>query len=246
MENTSIRLKEYMKKTGYRQVDLINKIQPVAKSFGLTVQKSHVSQWVNGKHELDQTWLTIISKALGITEPWVMGYDVPMYDTSANIRHLSNYEKEILEPFNKLNIDGKEKVIDYTYDLLESEKYIEEETVEYIGKAAAGNGYNYLDNITIEKTIEKKSRPKYDFIIQVVGDSMEPKISDGALAFVKLNTDYDNGKIYVVDDDGSVYIKKVYFENEKIILRSINKNYKDIEITFSQGFRILGEVVDWE
>lgn len=161
-------------------------------------------------------------------------------------RPLNNKEKEILEPFNKLNIDGKEKVIDYTYDLLESEKYIEEETITYIGKAAAGNGYNYLDNIEIEQTIAKKERPKHDFIIKVVGDSMEPKIPDGALAFVKINTDYVSGKIYVVDNDGSVYIKTVYFEDEKIVLRSINTKYDDIEISFSEGFRVLGEVVDWE
>lgn len=39
---------------------------------------------------------------------------------------------------------------------------------------------------------------------------METKISDGSLVFVKVEKDYDNGKIYVVDNGGSVYIKKKY------------------------------------
>lgn len=161
-------------------------------------------------------------------------------------RLLSNKEKEILMPFNKLNGEGQNKVIDYTYDLLNSDKYVEEEVASYIGYAAAGRGYNYLDDIKVDIAIPKKDRPNYDFIIKVTGDSMAPKIKNGSLAFVKVNTDYDNGKIYVVDNDGSVFIKKVFFEQDRIILRSINKKYGDIEITFSDGFRVLGEVVDFE
>ena len=169
--------------------------------------------------------------------------DSPVSLVNNMTRPLRKRERQILESFNMLNEDGQIKVINYASDLLDSSNY---ESINVIGSAAAGKGYNYLDNITIEKTIEKKERPKYDFIIQVLGDSMEPKIEDGSLAFVRINTNYDNGKIYVVDDDGSVYIKKAYFEDDKIILKSINKDYEDIEITFSQGFRVLGEVVDWE
>lgn len=73
---------------------------------------------------------------------------------------------------------------------------------------------------------------------------MAPKIRDEALAFVRIDTDYDNGKIYVIDNDGAVYIKRVYFENDKLILKSINQSYDDIVLTFGD-VRILGEVVDW-
>lgn len=191
-----------------------------------------------------------LSNLFDVSPAVIMGWEEPSTATATpspqNTRPLSTYEKQILEPFNKLNDEGKDKVIDYTYDLLESDKYIEEETVAYIGKAAAGNGYNYLDDISIETTIVKKNRPQYDFIVKVEGDSMEPKIPDKSLIFVRVNTDYDNGKIYVVDDSGTVYVKKVYFEENRIILRSINKSYSDIILAFSDGFRVLGEVVDWE
>ena len=75
---------------------------------------------------------------------------------------------------------------------------------------------------------------------------MEPKIHDGSLAFIRVSTDYDNGKIYVVDADGKVYIKKVYFDDREIVLKSINPSYEDIHIEDLDTFRVIGEVVDWE
>lgn len=225
----------------------------LAKRIG--VSTSTISMYELGNREPNLEILDALCDFFNVDTNYILGKsdkttvfpsDIPNLNKRSAGRPLSTYERQILEPFNKLNDEGKDKVIDYTYDLLESDKYIEEETVTYIGKAAAGNGYNYLDNIEIEQTIAKKERPKYDFIIKVQGDSMEPKIQNNALAFVKISTDFDSGKIYVVDNDGAVFIKKVYFEQDRIILKSVNSKYKDIEITFSEGFRVLGEVVDWE
>lgn len=231
--------------------------QEVAEFVGIT--KSAISRWESGDiKNMGIDKLKKLSEILRIDPITIINYDcgdyaysntncsdfVSEYSSKYNARKLTDEEKDILEPYNLLNRNGKRKVVSYAYDLIDNDKYLE--TVNYIGKAAAGNGYNYLDEIEVETTIIKKERPVYDFIIKVTGDSMEPKILDGSLAFVRVSTDYDNGKIYVVDDDGTVYIKKVYFENDKITLKSINDSYDDIIIDSSSGFRVLGEVVDWE
>lgn len=211
--------------------------------------KQSISNYETGKRKADYIMLETLADVFNVDIDYLLGKTdktTLLPQSMKNARELTKSEKAILEPYNKLNEEGKEKVVDYTHDLLDSEKYIATQTVEYIGKAAAGNGYNYLDTITVSTTITAKNRPKYDFIIKVEGDSMEPKILNGALAFVKVDTYFDNGRIYVVDDNGTVYIKKVYFENDKIVLKSINKKYEDIKISFLDGFRILGEVVDWE
>lgn len=239
MINTlSLRIKELRESNSWSQEVLADK---------LNTTKQSISNWEIGKRKPDYETLEAIADIFNVDIDFLFGRkDTTTIIQNPLSRKLSDKEKEILMPFNKLNGEGQNKVINYTYDLLDSDKYVEEEVASYIGYAAAGSGYNYLDDIKVDITIPKKDRPNYDFIIKVTGDSMAPKIKDGNIAFVKVNTDYDNGKIYVVDNDGSVFIKKVYFEQDRIILRSINKKYGDIEITFSDGFRVLGEVVDWE
>lgn len=239
MINTlSLRIKELRESNSWSQEVLADK---------LNTTKQSISNWEIGKRKPDYETLEAIADIFNVDIDFLFGRkDTTTIIQNPLSRKLSDKEKEILMPFNKLNGEGQNKVIDYTYDLLNSDKYVEEEVASYIGYAAAGRGYNYLDDIKVDIAIPKKDRPNYDFIIKVTGDSMAPKIKNGSLAFVKVNTDYDNGKIYVVDNDGSVFIKKVYFEQDRIILRSINKKYGDIEITFSDGFRVLGEVVDFE
>ena len=185
------------------------------------VSKSAVSRWESGDiQNMGIDKVKKLAKILKLNPIDIINEDYEEYypvQNKDNIRNLFSDEKEILDPFNKLNEKGKKKVIDYANDLLNTDQY---ETVNVIGYAAAGNGYNYLDSVVTEKEVPYGERPKYDFVIQVTGDSMEPKIKDGSIAFVKLNTNYDNGKIYVIDYEGSAYIKKVYFENEKIIMKS--------------------------
>lgn len=215
--------------------------QEVANYVG--VSKSAVSRWESGDiKNMGIDKLKKYSEIMKIDPLTILNYE----EEENTKRLLSEGEKNILRPFNKLNDEGQEKSIEYTWDLVASNKYEKLEVVEAIGGAAAGSGFGYLDTVTVEKTISKKYRPSYDLIIPVEGDSMEPKIYDGSLAFVRVSTDYENGKIYVVDADGKVYIKKVYFENDHIKLRSINTSYDDIIIDDSSSFRVIGEVVDWE
>ena len=75
--STAERLKEIMKATCMRQVDVLNAAKPFCVKFGVKLAKNDLSQYVNGKVEPGQEKLTILGLALNVNEAWLMGYDVP-------------------------------------------------------------------------------------------------------------------------------------------------------------------------
>lgn len=77
ISTTSERLKEYMAKYNLRQVDILEKTKPYCEKFGVKMNKSDLSQYVSGKNEPGQDKLVLLAKALHVSEPWLMGYDVP-------------------------------------------------------------------------------------------------------------------------------------------------------------------------
>ncbi len=77
-ENTSIRLKRIMEERNLKQVDIINKCEPYCKKYNVKLTKNYLSQYVSGKVEPKQNTLFILGKALNVSEPWLMGFDVPM------------------------------------------------------------------------------------------------------------------------------------------------------------------------
>lgn len=68
--NTSERLKYYMEKSNLKQVDILSRVE---KSGG-SMSKSALSQYISGASEPKQDKLTMLSKALGVSETWLMGY----------------------------------------------------------------------------------------------------------------------------------------------------------------------------
>lgn len=59
-----------------RQVDILELCQPYCIKYGVKLQKSDLSQYVSGKTEPGQDKLTILGLALGVSEAWLMGYDI--------------------------------------------------------------------------------------------------------------------------------------------------------------------------
>lgn len=91
ISTTSERLKEYMAKYNLRQVDILEKAKPYCEEFGVKMNKSDLSQYVSGKNEPGQDKLVLLAKALHVSEPWLMGYDVP--EVTNNILPLPETKK---------------------------------------------------------------------------------------------------------------------------------------------------------
>lgn len=74
-ENTAQRLAQIMNKRNLRQVDILKQSEKFQKELGIKLGKSALSQYVSGKSIPDQDKLVLLSKTLGVSEAWLMGYD---------------------------------------------------------------------------------------------------------------------------------------------------------------------------
>lgn len=104
MKNTTAsRLKQVMSERNLKQVDVISLSKPHQKELGVKLGKSALSQYINGKSTPDQEKLVLLSKTLGVSEAWLMGYDVPMVNEPqpTNAHDIDN----IIE--NAMMFDGK-------------------------------------------------------------------------------------------------------------------------------------------
>lgn len=74
-ENTAQRLAQIMDERNLRQVDILKQSEKFQKELGIKLGKSALSQYVSGKSIPDQDKLVLLSKTLGVSEAWLMGYD---------------------------------------------------------------------------------------------------------------------------------------------------------------------------
>ncbi|PFG78742.1 phage repressor protein [Lactococcus lactis] len=100
-----------MNDRGLRQVDILEKSKPFQDKLGIKMSKTHLSNYINGKSNPDQQKLILLSQTLGVTEPWLMGYDVPMIEPresendSEIIEETITVMKKLEEPRQKIVLD---------------------------------------------------------------------------------------------------------------------------------------------
>lgn len=117
-----------------------------------------------------------------------------------------------------------------------SEKVVSLYQVEVVSETAAARGFNYgfgYDD-TDRETIEVDERPpRHDIATKVSGDSMQPDYQDGDILYLvdKGLTTY-NGDLAVIAYGDRSYFKKIYTENGRLRLVSLNDKYEDIILDF--------------
>lgn len=108
--------------------------------------------------------------------------------------------------------------------------------VEVVSETAAASGFNYgfgYDD-TDRETIEVDEQPpRHDIATKVSGDSMQPDYQDGDILYLvdKGLTTYNGDLAVIVYGDRS-YFKKIYTENGRLRLVSLNDKYEDIILDF--------------
>lgn len=105
MKNTTAaRLQQVMNERNLKQVDVISLSKVHQKELGVKLGKSALSQYINGKSTPDQEKLVLLARTLGVSEAWLMGYDVPM--TKEQLQPSSSHDIDnIIE--NAMMFDGK-------------------------------------------------------------------------------------------------------------------------------------------
>lgn len=230
-ENTSTRLKQIMREQNLKQIDILNKSLPFQKKLGVKMGKSALSQYVSGKSNPDQHKLVLLAKTLGVSEPWLMGFEVE--------KKKSSLLSLINETSSQLTPPRQQKVYDFAKHELEDQnrsnviqgsfgKAVDEDEkqeVSYVGLLSAGHGcpnYNKerpLGTITMR---ESQIPSHYDLAFMVDGDSMYPTFENGEIVFIKQTPHVINGQIGAVEINGEAFLKKMYVENRRLRLVSLN------------------------
>lgn len=83
MQTTADRLKFIMRERNLKQVDILKLCKPYCERYGVKLNKSALSEYVSGRVAPGSFKLTVLGLALGVSEVWLMGYDVPMERNTA-------------------------------------------------------------------------------------------------------------------------------------------------------------------
>lgn len=200
-----------------------------------------VSKWESDDNFPKGKDLKKLAELFGVSSDYLLGLS---QDTSPS---------SISDIYNKLEPPRQAKVYNFAEEQLEEQQ--KENVLEFPNKekiptvhnsASAANPTElaYGDTVVEEEEFERVPN-NADFAVPIIGDSMEPVIRNGQFVFVKEQPDVEDGEIAIVELDGDgVTCKEIYkdYENQTIILRSINDLYED-RIVSPEQIRIIGKVV---
>ena len=113
IHNTSERLRQLMAERGLRQVDILEAAKPYCEKYGVKLGKNDLSQYTSGKVEPGQEKLSLLGMALGVSEAWLMGYDVSIIpDAKIPATITDDGLSEIESIFNQLSPDNRAKLLE--------------------------------------------------------------------------------------------------------------------------------------
>ncbi|MGJ0973768.1 XRE family transcriptional regulator [Enterococcus avium] len=221
-------IKKFRERRNMTQDDLAEKL-------GTTRQS--ISRYEIGERKANQDILFALSDILGVAVddffPAAKEGITTIYNQLAPPRQekVYNFAERQLEEQNRGNVvhfPKKEKL----------------PTIKNSASAANPTELVYGDTVVEEEEFERVPSSA-DFAVPIIGDSMEPVIRNGQFVFVKEQPDVEDGEIAIVEIDGDgVTCKEVFkdYENQSIILRSINELYED-RVVSPEQIRIIGKVV---
>ena len=210
------------------------------------IGRNSISDYLNGKYEAKQDKVFELAKALNVNEAWLMGFDI-----SKN-RKIEN--NDITSIYSKLTPPRQSNVLKYATNQLEEQNndsdnlvdfnsYIQEKSeVDICGCASAGIGER-LYNEPISKEFVRGYVPAHDIALKVNGDSMEPLFKNGQIIVIEKSHTIKDGQIGVFIINGDAYVKKVYVEDNRLTLVSLNKKYKDLYFYDNESVRLVGKVI---
>lgn len=240
------RLKEARKSAKLSQQSLADKI-------GRT--KSTISRWESGERNPKMFEMVELENILGISAQTLM-FGKDKIESDAITPHilkvssqLDRLRQEKVLNFAVAQLDEQELEKNKIIDISNQSRTSQLTAVETVEKVSAGFGFHYGEN---EKSLYYTLRtdlPRFDFATVVDGDSMEPTLHDGDVILIKQTYDTPQGGIYVVDYDGTSWVKEVTLDEEELILHSVNEKYRDrfLPVPPEEGeyWNIVGEVIDW-
>ncbi|AUG74262.1 XRE family transcriptional regulator [Staphylococcus aureus] len=163
-------------------------------------------------------------------------------------------DNDITSIYNKLTPPRQENVLNYANEQLDEQNskgdnvvdinsYKQDKTpVNVNGCVSAGVGERLHDE-TLFTEMVKAPVPPHDLALKVNGDSMEPMFKDGEIIFVEKTHNIKNGQIGIFIIEEEAYVKKVFVEDDRLTLVSLNKEYRDLHFYRNESVRLVGKVI---
>ncbi|MFD1484646.1 S24 family peptidase [Lacticaseibacillus baoqingensis] len=250
---TAQRLNQLMTDRGLKQVDILNMSKPFQKSLGIKMGKSTLSQYVNGVQSPDQDRIYLLAHTLNVSEPWLMGFDVPQERRSS--KKTREASTDILPIYNKLHPARQQNVYTYAEDQLKQQQNenvvpLPEQREVVCGRGTAAGAP--IDGATQDAEVRRTRvnvndiPASADEIVTVEGDSMEPDYPKYSQIFVRWQDTIDDGDLAVVRvADEGVTFKQVSrdYQQKKIVLHSLNDKYPDRYLD-PEDVSIIGVVIN--
>ena len=208
MATSTERINQLMKEKRLRQIDVLNLAKPFQQKYNIKFSKSHLSQYVNGKSNPDNEKIFLLSKVFGVTEAWLLGYNVPRYERIENTgpQTPQGLKIPVLGTVAAgIPISAVEEILDYE-EVPQSWK----NQGEFFGLRIKGDSMkpdiNHGDTVIVRK---QSTANNGDVVITLVnGDDVTCK------KFEKL----DNGIILI--SNNSEY-SPMYFSNEEVVTKPV-------------------------
>lgn len=212
-----------------------------AKSAGMS--HSYLSEIENGKAKSNPTdeVMQKIASTLELDEK-----EMKEFMFAAAYERTPNVVKEELQK-KSLELSNLKGILSKESNIKEPQNFLIPSGVSPVyASVSAGTGkFMYgeeIDLVEVPEIIRSSGEIVY---FRVSGDSMEPEIKNGSLVMVKEGVMPEQGKegIFIVEDEWFVKVfRKV---GTHIILSSLNREYKDIEVDLNRGaeFKCVGKVV---
>ncbi len=200
-------------------------LSELARRVGMA--KSAISRYFNRTREFPLNKVNDFARALGLKPEYILGFE-----EETDINHI----------YNQLEKPRQNKVYNFAKRQLSEQN---NKVVPLVGATAANPTELSYGDTTYDETVKSNVPAKADVALVVKGDSMEPEYHDGEIVFYKSQPVVENGEMAIVEINGDgVTLKKVYFnyDENKVILRSINDRYDD-RVLAPEDVRILGIVV---
>ncbi|HII3690420.1 TPA: LexA family transcriptional regulator [Pasteurella multocida] len=189
----------------------------------LEVSPPTIARWIKGEADPTRSNLIKIAQTTNVSLEWL----------ALGIGDQKEFPVEITEPQQN---DNFELIDDFR-------------NVRVSAGFGAFNGDNQAPKkISIEKAWfhARHLKPKDCAMFLVNGDSMYPTLKDGEEIIVdRSKRELDEGKIFVINHQGAMWVKKVRFNFNGIDLISDNSTYNPISLTTEEAnsLLIIGQVV---
>jgi len=205
-------------------------------SDDLNISYTTIRDWVKAKTYPRIDKIELLANYFGIeksdlVEERTNHNIVPIYNQLNDKNKVATYEfasdrlEKQLEEQKQSN-----NVIHAEFGNTDTEEEETNEDVDILGVVAAGYGSENFEKGQPVETVSLPSRDipyHYDLAFKVSGDSMYPTFEDGEIIFVKQTTEVVNGMIGCVEIDKEAFIKKMYVEDGRLRLVSLNNDYNE-------------------